>query len=223
MFDKQFEEWKNDINNDLLKRHTNLLKGFMDDKELNSFVTILLNYSKSSVPRYMINYVERLVTLSDDIEKIRPGKDSLKIFFMVVCIESLYKLSDIKLFPNRKRDPKNEVIIDFFQSYLSEADKQYILENFRHETELITIESFALMIYQIRNNFTHEGIYWKFLFSPNHLSFETEIYTRIRKDDKREAKYKFDISLSYSDFREMCIKGYINFIKQYFKRINDKN
>lgn len=45
----------------------------------------------------MINSIERLITIADDMEIIRKGKHNLKIFYFVVCIETLYVLAGVEL------------------------------------------------------------------------------------------------------------------------------
>lgn len=74
-------------------------------------------------PRRMINTVVRFVTVSEDMEKIRPGQDTYKIVYIVSCIERLNMLSGcIK--------EKWEMVRDFIEQYFSDSDKQEILEKF---------------------------------------------------------------------------------------------
>lgn len=166
-------------------------KPFVEDKEeLSAFIASVLRLRGNNVPRRMLNSVHRLITLADAMEDIRPGKDSLKVFHFVVCIETLFHLRDGHV-PN-----KAPVVVDFFDNYLDTGDKQVILARFRrslgderyalrrlnHESEpdylnrmqspnrmntQITIEAFARIINEIRNCFAHEGDYWNFNFAKS--------------------------------------------------------
>lgn len=72
--------------------------------------------TETVVPRIMMNTVQRLFSLSDDMESVRPQKSALKIFFIVVCIESLYFNANLN---NGLK--KYEIIIDFFEKFILEV------------------------------------------------------------------------------------------------------
>ncbi len=163
-----------------------------DKEEIAAFITQVLRLRQNLIPRRMLNSIERLVTLADDTEIIRPGKHPLKIFYFVVCIETLYSLSGSNL-------SKLGMVKDFFNSYILEQDKQLILNGFRrdlsdnrfnvhrqpeetfvqYEARLngptvdrtlntqVTMEIFARVINELRNCFAHEGDYWKFHFAES--------------------------------------------------------
>ena len=68
---------------------------FLDDNELNTFFMQVFEYDDiDKTPRRIMNQIKYLVSLANDIEKIRPARDSLRIVFLQTCIESLYKLSE---------------------------------------------------------------------------------------------------------------------------------
>lgn len=225
---------------ELLPELLEFYKEFSEDSvELEGFLRESLFYP-NNIPRKMVNIVEWLVTLADDTEKIRKGRDGLKIFFLVVCIESLYVLAN----PGKKLY-KIEMVINFFKNQISDEDRDYILKNvkrdlgdsrfnvFREDDESpdeyerrlnekvdlsfntdISAEIFAKMINEVRNMFAHEGNFWEFHFcSGDYPLMNFLTYAETRQQAKEERVYK--INLTYADFRHICVKGYMNFIRRY--------
>jgi len=192
---------------------------FFNKTELEIFISEKLSYKKSNIPRRMINNVERLITLSDDIEKIRKEKDCLKLFFTVVCIETLYKLAKSNL-------SKVKMVIDFYESYISKDDQNYILSKFKRSygdacyqpgefDENIDMEIFARIIYEIRSYFVHEGDYYNFSFASGELPMMNHIFVKERDGERKEERV-YDVKLKYTEFRNITVRGLISFIDQYF-------
>lgn len=168
----------------------------------------------------MINSVERLVTLSDDIERIRERRESLRVFFLVVYIEALYTLRcefcDLIM-------KKPDMIIDFFTRFINENDKNLIEEriivNEGTTRDLqIDMEKFALIINGIRNNFAHEGNYWLFSFANDDTPVMNVVKSSIKKDGPK-IEIEVSMGLKYSEFRRICVMGFINFIYDFFRSI----
>ncbi|HYE08722.1 MAG TPA: hypothetical protein VEF53_00935 [Patescibacteria group bacterium] len=212
---------------------------FNNEEEATLFLNGILNYEDSNIPRRMINYIKRLLSLADDIEKIRPHKDSLKIFFILVCIESLYTLE----FPNNE-ESKLQIVIRFFNDYVEQVDKEFILQNVTrsfadkkcekgYEDIKLNIEIFVRILVEIRNKFAHEGIYWDFNFLHdmhsvclmNFIEVEEskEEFQLIRKRKKPREERIYDIKLTYKDFRRICTKGMINYVNSYLSRLSNNN
>ena len=60
---------------------------FSSNEELKQFfVEVFQLENKDLRPRQMINQICRFVTLANDIEQIRPGRDPLRILFLRICI-----------------------------------------------------------------------------------------------------------------------------------------
>lgn len=199
---------------ELMSRLIVFFESFSEESEqLIVLIQDILLYKKSNVPRRMLNSVERLITLADDTEKIRPGKHSLKIFFFVVCIESLYTLANINM-------NKTMMVIDFFDKYVSESDKVLIKDSFQRnladekfhvhqkkdETEeqyklrmstvvdhtfntQVSVEVFARVINELRNSFAHEGDYWGFHFAEgDHEVINTVVVAENHEESKQKNK-----------------------------------
>ena len=83
---------------------------FSDEAALNSFFcAVFKNSMEENKPRWILNDIFNFITLANDIEQIRPGRDPLKILFLRICLESICKDSDSK--PN--------VFFDSFDDYFS--------------------------------------------------------------------------------------------------------
>lgn len=207
------------------------------ESELENFLTKIYKLtSRPNKPRLMINNVMRLVSLADDVEKIRPGKDGLKVFFIVVCIETLFKIADIDI-------KKHKMVEEFFLKYVSDDDRDLILNNVKRSladskyqvarkkdetdqeyqlrrreeidftfNQQITIDIFARIISESRNTFTHEGDYWSFSFAKSDYPIQQFVKVEEKVNTgKRERVYEFEIE--YDQFRMICVEGFLNIIE----------
>lgn len=229
----------------------NFFSPYVSDKEeLTAFITAVLKHRDNNIPRRMLNSIHRLVTLADEMEDVRPGKDSLKIFYFVVCIETLFHLRDGNV------QNKAVAVINFFTSYIEPEDQQLILDRFRrslgdekyrfkrlqHEIQesyeeristpdrmrtQIDMEVFARVINEIRNCFAHEGEYWNFNFSKRDYSIMNSLTVAENKsEDKLKRNHLIDglrrvysVDLTYDQFKEACVRGYLRLIREYYEQI----
>ena len=96
-------------------------KHFTRPEEMYEFFKSVFDNDKNdSTPRRMMNTVRRHVSLAEDIHKIRPEDDGIKILFLRMCIEALGDIS------KNKKIKKN-----FFSTYIVKKDMLYIKENFK--------------------------------------------------------------------------------------------
>jgi transcriptional regulator with XRE-family HTH domain len=194
---------------DLYKKLSQFYKEFFtDDKAMEKFIRDILAFKKSNKPRRMINNIERLITLADDIETIRPGKECLKLTFIVICIETLYTLKNIKLH-------KVKMVVDFFNNYITVKEKELILNHVKRSfadsrfspgmefQKDIDLEIFARIIYEIRSCFVHEGNYYDFHFAHNKVSMMNYVIVKEKENEPREERV-YDIGISYSEFRNIA-------------------
>lgn len=209
---------------DLFERHRNFWGPFFSaEEELNKFILEKLDYTENLVPRRMLNSVQRLVTLADEIDIVRPGRRDLSIFFIVTCIESLYQ------YIPKHGLKKQEMIIKFFECFTSETDKMLIEQNIKilSVNEVIwngtiTMEQFALLLTSIRNAVAHEGNYWSFSFKDEDDEEEYRVLnilnSKLRKDDGYKV-ISYEVGLTYIQFREICIRTFINFLNYNFDQV----
>ena len=168
---------------DLLEEYRNKLLTFYaphfeDEKSLTEFVELAFNYDdKYSQVRYMIQQVERFVSLANDIEKIRPARDPFRIFFLKTCLESLATIAGFT-------DKTKRLFFAEFENCFSDEGSEYILSCIEFtgidepdglsirqlaelsvlESQSLTISSFLNIIKAIRDNLAHEGDFWSTQF-----------------------------------------------------------
>jgi len=205
----------------LYELHKSFFKSyFQNEEELERFLLEKITCSKDDIPRRMINTVHRLVVLSDDMIKVRSGSRDLTIFFILTCIETLYTLvPDLKM-------KKQDIIIDFFEKYLCENDKEKIQTKISilvddHDTPSLedpSIEQFALLLIAVRNNLAHEGVYWKLHFEDE--SSEDSMLHTFKSKLKKDGGFSditYEIGITYKEFRLACMRAFINFINDYYR------
>ncbi|MEK4328136.1 hypothetical protein MKX70_20115 [Paenibacillus sp. FSL R7-0312] len=206
---------------DLIIRHKIFFENFFQtEEELELFITAKLNCS-NVLPRRMINTVQRLVTLSDEIEIIRPGRRDLSIFFIITCIEALFTFLPTKI-------QKQEMVIQMYEKHLNETDRKTIEQSINvslvddtmfYKPE-ISISEFALLLSSIRNNVAHEGNYWSFHF--NEEGYEGRTLNIVKSKLIKDEGYKnisYEVSLTYNQFRDITVRTLILFIEDYFQTI----
>ncbi len=214
------------LDNELILRHKNLFRDyFKNETELEDFILVKLSFTGDNTPRIMINTVQRLVTLSDEMDKIRHDRRDLSIFFIVTCIHALYSLV-----PNLKMK-KQDMVIDFFDRFLDQTDRDVIEKGISISTDEelfykdeISINEFALLMNSIRNNVAHEGIYWSFHFNPEDYDGRTLSIVKSKlMPDEGYRKITYHVGITYTDFRNACMKAFISFLNNYYSKLCNGN
>ena len=204
---------------------------FSGDKELRDFVNIAFNYDEEySQIRFMIQQVQRFVALANDIDKIRPARDPLRIFFLKTCLESLCNISGYK--------NKKQFFYDFEECF-SEDGKDYILSNIVFKgidlpekwsplemakygdylNKDFSIRNLLNIIKVVRDMVVHDGNYWSMqFFVCDNSTWITEIITdedilEMGKNYKKEKlTYCFNTKLNYKEFIFYFVQACVNFI-----------
>lgn len=240
--------WKNTgINCSLYAPH------FEDEKSLTEFVELAFNYDdKYSQVRYMIQQVERFVSLANDIEKIRPARDPFRIFFLKTCLESLFTTAGFK----EKEKPH---FYTEFENCFSDEGLGYIFSCFEFtgidkpdglsiqqlaelsvlESQALTISSFLNIIKAIRDIFAHEGDFWSTQFfaqdtdsiwitsirtKENIFDIEKVSWSRILDlFEQKKVTYFFHTKLDYSKFIFYFVQTCIKFIENKQENLLDKS
>lgn len=219
---------------------------FLSEDEMNQFFYEVFEFEKkteddesSKIPRRMMNYVHRYVSLATDIDKIRPGKDGLRVLFIKICMESLSKISG--------KDKKRDNFYKMFASCISDDGEKYFLNNFRimetltenkEDKEInlyidVDMNVFFIVLYLIRNMVVHEGDYWSVqLFSKDNYYFQRNIdipcisglndekgklEKYLKEEYGDESECYFESSMNYEWFRFYFVKACIEFIRRYIK------
>lgn len=185
-------------------------------------------------PRQMIFQVQRFVTLANEIDKIRPARDGLRILFLKCCMESLATLSGIK----------NNVFSSEFASSFSDKGKKYILSNFslsyytyeikgrEHEESYdLTMDDFLQIIKAMRNMVVHDGNYWEmqiFAYDEEsvwltHLETDLKILPEnVFNYKDKLTTYHFETTLQYEKFIYYFVEACIKFINSYIDKTEEK-
>lgn len=243
---------------DLLEEYRNKLLTFYaphfeDEKSLTEFVELAFNYDdKYSQVRYMIQQVERFVSLANDIEKIRPARDPFRIFFLKTCLESLFTTAGFK-------EKEKHLFFEEFENCFSNEGSEYILSCIEFtgidkpdglsirqlaelsvlESQALTISSFLKIFKAIRDIFAHEGDFWSTQFfaqdtdsiwitsirtKENIFDIEKGSWSRILDFfEQKKVTYFFHTKLDYSKFIFYFVQTCIKFIENKQENLLDKS
>ena len=216
---------------------------FENEKSLTEFVNLAFNYDKKyDQIRFMIHQVQRFVSLANDIDKIRPARDSFRIFFLKICLESLCETSG-----------KNKTtFFNEFEKYFSDEGTTYIISNIvftgidepknpsisqlivlsNIENQKITMSSFLNIVKIVRDKVAHEGDYWSTqIFAHDNDSIRVTSLITTKENifnldkntwndvlsilNQKDITYIFETSLDYSKFIFYFVQACIGFIKNY--------
>lgn len=209
---------------------------FHTEEEMKRFFwKVFQNDTIDKTPRLMTNQVCRFVSLANDIETIRPGRDPLRILFLRICLESLCSLSRIN-----KSDFFKE-----FEKCMSIEGTNYISSHFHltdwapeteelsnpscllsypgYEEAPISLNDFLLLMKKIRDAVVHEGDYWTMqVFAPEDefvtlTSFTTDghLFSDLKINTGKLATYFFSTTLNYQKFIYFFTCACIGFISNY--------
>lgn len=199
---------------------------------INFFYAVFKNDKKDKRPRWMMNDIQRFVALADDIDTIRPDKDPLRILFYRICLEALCKDSG----------SKSKDFFKSFESFFSDAGKQYILSHFvftgigipdelvgfdralfrTHGDYQLTFMDFLSIIKATRNAVVHDGDYWSMQFFARDEEYTW--LTSMTTDDQiiscqpngKELTYHFQTKLQYDQFKFYFVEACLNYLESYF-------
>jgi len=172
---------------------------FGSDEEVKSFVKRCEELPpENNTAKIMMHQTQRLVTIADDIIKIKPGRYSLQILFLIICAECI-----AKLFDGYKEEGKSKQYVkSFFDKFLSNKDKRGFEDSFSDvNMNNLGFDKTVELLYEIRCNVVHEGKYWDFTFNENDCPMLSIIDSQT-----------ITVYLSYQDLRGFVIRGCIGAI-----------
>ncbi len=156
----------------------------------------------NNVAKIMMHQVQRLVSLSDDMQKIRPNDDPLKLLILIMCVENIAKLHD-----GYTGESKSWPYVDkFFKDFLSDDDKDLLRNGFVNDNDkwlrLLSFEDVIKMLHNIRCDVVHEGDYLGFSFYD-------------RKTEMLEIVNQYIVTphVALQDIRDIIIRGCIKAIQ----------
>ncbi len=177
---------------------------FINRSETENFVKLYENLNSQDAKhsaKIMMHQTQRLVSISDELPTIRPGKESLQLLFLLICAENIAKLHD-----NYNKDGKSRYYVrEFFNKHLSNNDKQQLKRGFLKVDSTqprFTLDEVIDLLYDIRCGVVHEGKYWGFNFQDGDVSL-----INIDPD--------VIVNIGLNDLRGLIVKGCINAIRTY--------
>ena len=171
------------------------------------------------IPKRMLNAVQRFVSVARDIDIIRPGDDPFKIIYLITCIEALQSMR-CRTINNVELRTKRQMRNDFFQSFTSPDDIDYIINHFErcrdNDTDLWVRNESSLQIFidalgDIRNAAVHDGDCWEVLFPANNQCLIISIPDGIT--NTRRSFY--ENAITYEMLEKIFVRTCIRFIQQY--------
>lgn len=152
--------------------------------------------------KIMMHQTQRLVSLADDIPKIRKGNETLPLLFLMVCAEHIAKLFDGFDGEGQSR----AYVRNFFERFLSKQEQHELtLCITTHDRKPVSLRAAVDMFYSVRCDTVHEGKYWGF-----HFQYEDTPMLSCDPD--------VVLSLSLREFRAFVVRGCINAIQTYPKK-----
>ncbi|MCH5279496.1 MAG: hypothetical protein J1E60_06865 [Christensenellaceae bacterium] len=220
------------MNNDLMDFFQKELEDFLrphfeSSDALADYLSDVFDYENGSiVKRQMLFQTKRFVSLANNIEKIVPFCDGLRLLFLKICLESLHSLSNCK----------NNFYGVFCESFSAEG-KAYILDHFKllqftdeyrgdtvYINHAINLSDFLFIIKIIRDRIAHDGELWslRFFAYGEDSTWFTEIETdeemiksyKYRRESKKITTYYFKTTLNYERFIFYFVEACINYITQ---------
>jgi hypothetical protein len=154
-------------------------------------------------PKYpamiMMHQSQRLISLADDVDAIRPNQYALKLMFLIICAENIAKLFHKY---TGVGESKKHVRI-FFDKFTSNEDKGILESGFkRHDHSNLTIDEVASDLYAIRCDVVHEGKYWGFQFKSHGMPM-----LNLGPD--------VNVHITYEEFKAVIARNCINAINSF--------
>ena len=149
--------------------------------------------------KIMMHQVQRLVSLADDVDNIRPGKESLQLMFLMICAENI-----AKLFHNFDEVGKSRSFVRrFFNEFVNDEDRGLIEGKIVDEnSEALDLQKVVDTLYSVRCDVVHEGFYWCFDFHDGNTPMIT-------------GDPHITVHLKLSTLRYVIVRASINAISQY--------
>ncbi len=211
---------------------------FKSSDDLANFFEAASKHDETDrIPRRMLSQIYNFVTLANDIEKIRPARDPLRIFFLKTCLEAFIDILDI----DKKDKP------DFYKGFansISQEGQDYILNNFKltgfeewlkipntdrelefDQTHDLTIEDFFELIKVVRDKVVHDGNYWEMQFFAHDedstwiATLDTDVLFlrsyQYQCKNKKLRTYAFETTLTYNILIGCFVEACIKCVRQY--------
>lgn len=147
----------------------------------------------------IMQHSRRLILLADAVAGVRPGRDALPLFFLIVCAEHASKRVD-----GAGKGSSGHHVRNFFATYLTDAERSQLASAFTAtDGSPVDAAGAVRVMYGVRNEVAHEGVYWNFEFS---------------RPGARKGKAAVHASLTREEFRAIVVRGCIRAAMQRLKQ-----
>jgi hypothetical protein len=172
-------------------------------------------YQNDDTPARILHTLERLVSLSDQGQD-----DQLRLFFLIVCAEALFKLV------TGKRGHSRKSVCDYFDQYIKPEDRRLLESHFKrslgdpqvHPRDSVDLGlcSIISVLYDVRNQTVHEGITYGFHFSDDGETILNwvDVAPPNRSPDIRV----FETTIQYDQIRAIVVRTGIGCLQKYLSR-----
>lgn len=120
--------------------------------------------------KIMMHQSQRLISIADDLPRLRPKRESLQLLFLIICAENISKLYD----GFQSEGQSRKYVKLFFDKFLSQAEKDKLRNGFVPNNSMpmshLGIERVVDILYDVRCDVVHEGKYWGFTFYDSDTS-----------------------------------------------------
>ena len=149
--------------------------------------------------KILMHQTQRLVSLADDVEQIRPGKQSLQLAFLILCCEHV-----AKLFHKFEEDGQSKAYVRrFFEEFVVDADRTKLGSALTaHDLQPLSVQEVADTLYAVRCDVVHEGKCWGFHFHNGKMPM-------LNTDPD------VNVYVQFSEFRDVVVRGAIQAITRY--------
>jgi hypothetical protein len=150
--------------------------------------------------KIMMHQGQRLVSISDDVPRIRPHCEQLRLLFLLMCAENIAKLHDGFQGEGQSR----AYVLRFFEQFLSDTDRYALGASFVDHSHprlrRLGLRNAIDILYKVRCDVVHEGNYWDF-------SFHDGTTPMLNTDPDVISNITFD------QFRTMVVRGCIKAVQ----------
>lgn len=152
--------------------------------------------------KVMMHQVRRLVSIADEMPKIRPARESLQIFFLIVCAENIAKVAD----GYNQDGMSGRYVRKFFVDNISAADQDRLESSFFDlDGNPLALGDVISLLYKVRCDVAHEGNYWEFAFSDG-------------KMDMVNARQSVEVRMTYSEFYDVVVRTAVSAIESFLAK-----
>jgi hypothetical protein len=127
-------------------------------------IELLTPTDERHTTKIMMHQAQRLISITDDLPRLRPRRESLQLLFLIICAEHISKLDD----GFKGEGQSKKYVKRFFDKFLLQPEKDKLGNGFVDNNSMtmdpLGIEKVIDTLYDVRCDVVHEGKYWGFTF-----------------------------------------------------------